>query len=354
MPILIVTALIIVGALPLLYWLRFDFNPMNLRNPNVESVATYLELQTNQDGGANDIEALEPSLAAADEMAVRLRALPQVARVTTLSTFIPDQQDAEAAADSGRGRDARPRAQSAARSATPPTDADNVATINCTRGRAQQARRRAARTGRRCRKPPGHGAWSRSPRPIRRRGSAPTRPSCEPLKTALGDLRDLLKAQEVTRDNLPPELVRSMDHAGRAGARRGRAERRSERQCGVAQVRARRAERSSQTPPRGRFRSSRRGAPSSPRSSRPARCALLSIADPAVDHFAPAGRRAADAHSAAGRRRGHAGNLRRDRSAAQLRQHHRAAAAARRRRGVQDLLHHGVARRADAGCCNRC
>ena len=50
---------------------------------------------------------------------------------------------------------------------------------------------------------------------------------------------------------------------------------------------------------------------------------------------------------AAARRRGHARDLRADRHAAQLRQHHRVAAAARRRRGVQDLLHHGVAGRAD-------
>ena len=43
----------------------------------------------------------------------------------------------------------------------------------------------------------------------------------------------------------------------------------------------------------------------------------------------------------------------RDRHAAEFRQHHRAAAAARRRRRVQDLLHHGVAGRADRACCNR-
>ena len=43
-----------------------------------------------------------------------------------------------------------------------------------------------------------------------------------------------------------------------------------------------------------------------------------------------------------------------DRHAAQFRQHHRVAAAARRRRGVQDLLHHGVARGADQPACNRC
>ena len=72
-PILIVTALVILGASPLLYWLRFDFNPMNLRNPNVESVATYIQLEKDGNGGSNNIAALEPSLAAADEVAAKLR-----------------------------------------------------------------------------------------------------------------------------------------------------------------------------------------------------------------------------------------------------------------------------------------
>ena len=47
----------------------------------------------------------------------------------------------------------------------------------------------------------------------------------QPLKTTLDDLRNLLKAKQVTRENLPPELVGPMDHAGRAGADRGRAQR---------------------------------------------------------------------------------------------------------------------------------
>ena len=29
------------AGLPLLYWLQFDFNPINLRSPKVESIATY-------------------------------------------------------------------------------------------------------------------------------------------------------------------------------------------------------------------------------------------------------------------------------------------------------------------------
>ena len=35
MPILIVTGLVVAAGLPLLFWLRFDFNPINLRSPNV-------------------------------------------------------------------------------------------------------------------------------------------------------------------------------------------------------------------------------------------------------------------------------------------------------------------------------
>jgi hopanoid biosynthesis associated RND transporter like protein HpnN len=204
-PILIVTALIIVGALPLLYWLRFDFNPMNLRNPNVESVATYLELQKNQDGGSNNIEALEPSLAVADEMAVRLRALPQVARVTTLSTFIPEQQQQKLPLIQETAETLDP-ALNPQKMSNPPTDADTVTAINS--GVDALNKLAAAEPG------PGADAAKRLTMALvalakadpaaRQRADVAF---AEPLKTALGDLRNLLKAQEVTRDNLPPELV---------------------------------------------------------------------------------------------------------------------------------------------------
>ena len=36
---------------------------------------------------------LQPTLTQADQLAAKLRAVPEVARVTTLSTFIPDHQD---------------------------------------------------------------------------------------------------------------------------------------------------------------------------------------------------------------------------------------------------------------------
>ena len=43
-PIIAGTAIVVIAGLPLLYWLSFDFNPINLRDPHSESIATYLEL----------------------------------------------------------------------------------------------------------------------------------------------------------------------------------------------------------------------------------------------------------------------------------------------------------------------
>ena len=45
MPIIVGTLLVVACASPLLYWLKFDFNPIDLQNPNSEAIATYLELQ---------------------------------------------------------------------------------------------------------------------------------------------------------------------------------------------------------------------------------------------------------------------------------------------------------------------
>ena len=89
----VATGVLVAAGLPLLFWLRFDFNPINLRSPKVESVATYLDLTRDPNSGGNDIQVLEPSLAAADQVAAKLRALPEVARATTLSDLIPNHQD---------------------------------------------------------------------------------------------------------------------------------------------------------------------------------------------------------------------------------------------------------------------
>ena len=204
--ILVVTVLIIAGLSPLLAWLRFDFNPMNLRNPRVESVATYLKLKKDT-GSAEDenIQALEPTLAAADQVAVKLRSIPQVGRVVTLSTFIPDHQEQKL-----------PLIENAAKTlnsalypktvSKPPTDEENLAAINSTvdvlsklaadaKGPGADAAKRLADE---------MATLAKADPAARDRAQAAF---VTPLRTALDDLRNLLKAHQVTRENLPASLV---------------------------------------------------------------------------------------------------------------------------------------------------
>jgi uncharacterized protein len=204
-PILVITAIVILGASPLLYWLRFDFNPMNLRNPNVESVATYFELEKDQVGGSNDIQALEPTLATADQIAAKLRQLPQVARVVTLSTFIPDQQEQKLALIQATAATLDPALSPPAVS-TPPTDAENVAAINSTVGALNRLAGTASGPGAEAAKrlAAAMATLAKSDQAARQRAEVAF---VQPLKIALDNLRNLLTAQTVTRENLPQNLV---------------------------------------------------------------------------------------------------------------------------------------------------
>jgi len=80
------------GCLATLQWLRFDTNPINLRDARAESVSTWRDLARSAQTNPNTLEVLAPDLAAAQALAARLAALPEVARATTLADFIPDGQ----------------------------------------------------------------------------------------------------------------------------------------------------------------------------------------------------------------------------------------------------------------------
>jgi hypothetical protein len=92
------TGLVAIGGLPLLFYLRFDFNPINLRNPNVESVATFLDLRSNPEMGANSVHVLAPSMDEARKIADRMSGLSSVSRVRTLASFVPEDQPRKLAA----------------------------------------------------------------------------------------------------------------------------------------------------------------------------------------------------------------------------------------------------------------
>ena len=87
-------------AFALMPRLSFDFNPINLKSPKVESVATLLDLMRNPDTTPNTIDVLASSASAAAALADKLSALPEVAQAITLSSFVPvDQPDKLAAID---------------------------------------------------------------------------------------------------------------------------------------------------------------------------------------------------------------------------------------------------------------
>jgi hopanoid biosynthesis associated RND transporter like protein HpnN len=72
---------------------RFDFDPLNLRDPDTESVATLFDLLDDPRISPYAIDILAPDLAAAESVAARVAALPEVARATTARDLVPADQD---------------------------------------------------------------------------------------------------------------------------------------------------------------------------------------------------------------------------------------------------------------------
>ncbi|WP_422003268.1 MMPL family transporter [Reyranella sp.] len=84
--------LLAVGSAALLPFVRFDFDPLHLKSPEVESMSTLQALTTDPDWTPNTIAVLAPSLGAAPALAEKLAALPEVARAVTLQSFVPADQ----------------------------------------------------------------------------------------------------------------------------------------------------------------------------------------------------------------------------------------------------------------------
>jgi hopanoid biosynthesis associated RND transporter like protein HpnN len=81
------------AALTTLPSVRFDPNPVNVRDPGSESVQALTDLLAESPVSPWTAEILAPDVAAADALAARLEKLDTVGRVVTLSTFVPEAQD---------------------------------------------------------------------------------------------------------------------------------------------------------------------------------------------------------------------------------------------------------------------
>src|SRR6476469_8577605 len=132
-PIIVCTGLVVAAGLPLLYWLQFDFNPLNLRSPKVESVATFLELRSDPAIGASSIYVLVPNEEAVKAVAQKLSQLPEVSSVKTVENFIPADQQPKLAAIRQLATVLEPALRPDPNK-KPPTDADNIAALKAAVG----------------------------------------------------------------------------------------------------------------------------------------------------------------------------------------------------------------------------
>jgi hopanoid biosynthesis associated RND transporter like protein HpnN len=90
----IITAVLLgLGSLVLIPRVDLDTNVISFRNQRMESVAVFKELLDSRETTPWYLDALVPSLAQADELALRMDALPEVDEVVTLSDFVPEDQE---------------------------------------------------------------------------------------------------------------------------------------------------------------------------------------------------------------------------------------------------------------------
>ena len=91
--VVVVAAFAGVASLLALPAVSFDFNPLNLKDPESESVRIFNALAADPETSPYVIDVLAPTLEQANAVAARLEALPEVERALTLTGFIPEAQD---------------------------------------------------------------------------------------------------------------------------------------------------------------------------------------------------------------------------------------------------------------------
>jgi hopanoid biosynthesis associated RND transporter like protein HpnN len=130
----LVVAILSAALLP---FVRFDFNPLHLKSPRVESVATLRDLTSDPDWTPNTIDVLVPSLAVSEATVKRLDALPEVSRTVTLQSFVPAQQQEKLALIHDAAARVGPVLRAAPR--TPPSDAELLQSLAATASALRQA-----------------------------------------------------------------------------------------------------------------------------------------------------------------------------------------------------------------------
>lgn len=196
-----ITVLIVLAGLPALPRLQFNFDPLALENQSSPAVRSILRLAKDLPlKTARALVAPEQAPAIAD----KLRALPEVASVWTIDSFVPPDQDKKLAAIGNAKASLEQSLHPTPR--TPPTDAENVTALQQgvhaleaiagERGDGAKAARRLADAMKKL-----------SEADEASRGRARDA-FIRPLMLDVDDIEQSLMAEPVTRQSLPADLVR--------------------------------------------------------------------------------------------------------------------------------------------------
>ncbi|SDA15293.1 MMPL family transporter [Sphingomonas sp. NFR15] len=198
-------ALSMLVSIALLPFVRFDFNPLHLRNPDGPAMRALADLMHDPLRTPNTINLLAPNADAAKTLAARLAKLPEVDEAVTVDGFVPEDQPGKLALlqDASLLLDATINPFDMAPA---PSDAEDAAALNATAGQlrtvagasadtsAQDARRLAGLFARLASAPPTIRARAREV-------------LVTPLGVMLDQVRATLQAEPVTRATLPPEIA---------------------------------------------------------------------------------------------------------------------------------------------------
>lgn len=201
------TLLVAVAGMPALYYLRFDFNPIHLRNAQVESIATYLDLRKDPNTGASAINVMGKSEEEARKIEAHLAKLPEVLTTRSLDGFVPQDQPAKLKLIAQGAKTLNP-ALNPDQIDAPPTDEENVSalkqSVDSLRKTAGDAKGLGADASRRL--ADALNKLADSNEATRNKAQAVF---VEPLKIMVEQMKLLLQAQPITLKNLPEDLKRA-------------------------------------------------------------------------------------------------------------------------------------------------
>lgn len=201
--VLVGVGMLTVAGIPMLLKLPFDSNPMHLRSPKVESIATYLDLIKDPATSPNTVDVLAPNVDGVPDLVAKLLKLDSVAKVIDIDTFVPRDQDQKLQTIAETAQLLGP-ALNPTKKQPPPTDADNVKAI-----KEAAVALKSIDDG----KSAGAKAAANLSTTLDKLGSAPVSAReaasvalTTDLKTLLRRLGGLLSPEKITLQNLPPQL----------------------------------------------------------------------------------------------------------------------------------------------------